>query len=142
MRDLEKKRAWNRAWRKRNKSHLRDYEKGRPARPRHTKRASRAAYFRDYRSKNKPTPTLHVRVRKPTKTQLREWRERHFEELSQKTVTEIVTDPELLQLIDEQKKDDKRFLVKFDYSFETVEHPRYEDRNSKIVYDESYAGLT
>src|SRR5579859_6918990 len=117
MRDLEKKRAWNRAWRKRNRAkikkadrseYFKEYNKTRP------KRHRPAVYYREYRAKNRPIAYRRVpRIRKPTKTQLEEWRKKRLEELSHKTISEIVTDPELLKLIEEQERDDKTFCIKF-----------------------------
>lgn len=76
-----------------------------------------------------------------TRPWLAKWRERRLQELSQKTIVEIVTDPELLKLIEEQKKDDRTFMVKYDYSFETVESPILEDRKSKTVYEDRFARI-
>src|SRR6266702_7866968 len=51
--------------------------------------------------------------RRPTRSELATWRARRLQELSNKTIVEIVTDPELIKLIEDQKRDDRTYHIKY-----------------------------
>src|SRR5216684_8893381 len=100
------------AWRRANPDRVKLYNKINRIR-------ARRIVVKDIELKIRQKP---IRLHKVTKREVKEWREKKLRELSQKTIQEIITDPELIRLIEEQEKDDKRFMIKYDFSFATVEH--------------------
>lgn len=121
------KRAYDRAWRQRNRARTRAYDAARPPRRRLTPRASRADYFRDYRARKaaeRPV-VLRVKVRKPTRAAIAAHRAARAAEVEAKLRAAIQAEleaaravPELEALIREQARDAQRFQIKYGPDFE------------------------